>query len=432
MPQSRIQLPNGCSRSAISVTPQNWKSLKKCSAPWRIHYRFYDPTRPAPKQVKIMTMNKFKDIGQRKHATELEIDTLEQILAAGYNPFLRKVIEVREVKYEIDAHTLFIPALRGALARVALEEKTRKEINNYIIENVAKAALHLNYHTLFISEVKRKHIVFILDHLRQTLSKFTDNTFNHFRKYLRILFSELTEIEAVESNIINDIKVKPPMEKDEKVVLTNEQRRYINDLLLTQYPEFHRFLHIFFHSGARITELMKVKGADVELEAQRYKTVIKKGRKPRIVWRTIKNIAMPFWREAMEGCQPDDYVFSKGLQPGSTQITSKQITRRWFSLVKKKFVYTEGRKGGKGKYVDRVHIINGKEVIITADFYSLKHLNTSETIDHLELQAPAAEATKLAAEHNAHTSTAMVVQIYDVKQQKRKHDRVKRVNNPFA
>jgi hypothetical protein len=35
---------NGCSRSDISVTPQNWKTKKaSLKYPWKIHYRFYDP-----------------------------------------------------------------------------------------------------------------------------------------------------------------------------------------------------------------------------------------------------------------------------------------------------------------------------------------------------------------------------------------------------
>lgn len=61
---------------------------------------------------------------------------------------------------------------------------------------------------------------------------------------------------------------------------------------------------------------------------------------------------------------------------------------------------------------------------ITADLYSLKYSNTSEVVDLLDEQA--------AADLNAHTSTAMVVNIYDVKQKDRNHSRLKEVNNTFV
>jgi integrase len=411
MSKNRILLPNGCSRTELAVMPKNWKVAKKIKGPWRIHYRFYDPTQAKPKQVNIKAMNKHKDIEDRKAAVDLLIETEAQLLASGYNPFLKQTITVRENKYDIEPYTLFIPALYAALERLPMEEKTKKEIKSYIIGTVSKAARHLNYHMMFISEVRRKHIIYILDHIRQTNKAFSDNTFNHFRKYLRILFAELTEIDATESNIINDIKVKQ-YEHAEREVLTDAQRKAVNEMLIEKHPAFHRFLHIFFHSGARVTELMKVRGADVDLQNQRYKMTVKKGRKHRTMWRTIKNIALPYWMAALDNCAPGDYVFSRGLTPGTYAIRPDQITKRWYRLV----------KNGKD--------LNGKPFGIEADFYSLKHLNTTETIDHLEGQA--SDATKLAAEHNAHTSAAMVVQIYDVKHKEREHNKVKKVNNPFA
>jgi hypothetical protein len=70
----------------------------------------------------------------------------------------------------------------------------------------------------------------------------------------------------------------------------------------------------------------------------------------------------------------------------------------------------------------RLHV---KEALkIPIDFYSLKHLNTAEVVDALDEAA--------AAKLNAHTSTAMVVSIYDVKQKDRQHNRLKDVGNNFV
>ena len=92
-----------------------------------------------------------------------------------------------------------------------------------------------------------------------------------------ILYSELCELEAVESNPVRDIKKKKVV-KHIRQVLTPEERVKVNQHLQTNYPEFHRFLHIFFHSGARISELLRLKESDVELASQRYKLIVQKGR----------------------------------------------------------------------------------------------------------------------------------------------------------
>ena len=82
----------------------------------------------------------------------------------------------------------------------------------------------------------------------------------------------------------------------------------------------------------------------------------------------------------MKDCGPEDYVFSKGLKPGSGQIRADQITRRWRRHVKGKV-----EKGGLG---------------VTADFYSLKHLNLDETaavLDSKDASAMASHNTAIQA-----------------------------------
>lgn len=92
-------------------------------------------------------------------------------------------------------------------------------------------------------------------------------------------------------------------------------------------------------------------------------------------------------------------MFSKGLVPGPTAISYKQITRRWERHVK-------------------------DELGITADFYAFKHHNSTETSD--------AHGQEAAAAQNSHTSTAMVRKIYDVNDQVRNHGYLKQVGNSFS
>lgn len=403
----RILLPNNCSCSELSVIPKNYKQVKKIAGPWRIHYRFYDPSQPKPIQVSIKAMNKFTELAERKQSVAVLIDNELQMLKGGWNPFYKKVVSKREEKYDIEQTTMFIPALKKALQRIKIEPAYRKHIERYIIPNTEKAAIHLGYNLMFVSEVKRKHIIFILDYLSETNTRFSDNTFNRFRTDLKILFKELVRIEAIEYNPIDEDFPLKRVQAKERKVLSMSERKFINDLLEEKYPSFHRYLHIFFHSGARSSELLKVRGEDVDLSNQRYRVTIKKGKNYRTTWKVIKDIALPFWVEAMKDCKPDQYVFSKGLKPGVEPIQSYQIHKRWTRLIKNKEFEIEGKK-----------------TKIEATFYSLKFSNTSEIVDHLNEEA--------AAELNSHQNTGMVVKIYDTRQEKRQADKLKKVNNPFA
>lgn len=240
-----------------------------------------------------------------------------------------------------------------------------------------------------------------------------DNQYNHFRSYLGILFSKLKKQEILEYNPIDNIDVRDTTPEDpelrEKKVLTDAQRLQINDYTKEKTPEFNRLIHIFFHSGARRKEMVRVQGKHVDLPRQRFKVLVKKRKKWTWVWKTIKDIVLQYWTEAMDGCGPEDYVFSKGLKPGPKPIRPEQITRRWLRHVKKALGFSDN------------------------DFYHLKRLHTTEIMDMLSQQIEQEEeAAQVAAEHNSHTTTAMVVNIYDANKAKREHKNIRKVGNGFV
>ena len=91
----------------------------------------------------------------------------------------------------------------------------------------------------------------------------------------------------------------------------------------------------------------------------------------------------------------------------------------------------------KAPKLDPIVTKEGKVIIrgglgIDIDFYSLKHLHTTEVMDILENNTiPDQDAVKEIAEHNSHTSGAMVVKIYDIKNEGRSHKKVKSIMNAF-
>lgn len=460
---------NGCYRSEIKVTPANWRTTKaSVKVPWRIHYRFYDPEfKDHPKLKKgkqglIRGMNHVNTLEERQAITKKLIDDEKNLLdSLGFNPITEiymapaEPAEIQPVEQEeITSETGLIKALRLALKCISpdpendksgIDEDTVTDMNS-VLKYFERSAIKLIKAALPLKDVQRRDITQILDNCKNlTVTKvinkkvlvndkwkvekemkfgkmapvkveisipkiWTENQFNHYRKYLLILYSELERQEVVEYNPIEKIPVKDTAPEDpdssQRKFLELQLRKEIDMSLRINYPEFHRLVNIFFHSGARRKEIMKVQGRHVDLPGQRFKVLVNKGKK-RWVWKPIKDIALPFWVEALKGCGPEDYVFSIGLTPGLKPINAKQVTRRWNEHIKKKLG-------------------------IDKNFYWLKHTHTTEIRTELEKVIPEQQALQQVADHNSHTSGAMVVKIYDVDNDKREHKKVKGIKNSFA
>jgi hypothetical protein len=107
------------------------------------------------------------------------------------------------------------------------------------------------------------------------MPKFSNNRYNLYRAYLLMLFNELVEQEAVTGNPVRDIGKRTVIQKM-KDILAPDERLAVDEHLKETFPKFHAFVHLFFHSGGRKTELFQLKPHMVDLVNQRYRCVIKK------------------------------------------------------------------------------------------------------------------------------------------------------------
>jgi integrase len=358
-----VELPHGARRSEFKVFPTTWnkKMSFDASVHWYVTYRYYS-AEDEIKQVHIRGMNKLIEWQARRDSTVKLIKEEEAELKNGYNPLKKKRIAPVNTNFVIDPDTPFFDALKKV--KLTVGKRTSDEIRK-MLPHIKKAAQALDLIDLSISEVRKRHIKAILDN-----RQLTPSMFNHYRSYLQMLFKELSEMEAVEHNVVKDISIKK-ITKKIRETLKLESRIEVDNHLKAKQPRFHNFMHLFFHSGARESELYRLKGKDVDLQNQSFKVMVMKSGKPKEVLKPIKDIALEYWQFAMLSCGPEDFVFARGLKPGKVAVSSTQISRRWNRHVKKKLG-------------------------ITSDFYALKHLNTTEVVTLLNAE----DAAKL----NSHTS----------------------------
>lgn len=402
-------LANSCSCSQLSVTPKTWKrhnaSVKKS---WSIHYRFFDPLfldkYPYGYQRQVRGMNEFKNLKDRQEVTQLLIDNELRLLKdCQYNPITGNFSEPPEeppIDYIIDPQTKLLPALEKALTRLDIVEEFRKDIESNL-HFIKPAVEQLRLDKMAIKDIKRRHIVMLLDQTGRNKNTWTASTYNRYRRNLSCIFRELVTIEAIEHNPIDEYLPTKKGTKKIKELLTDEEITLINLTLPAKNYNFWRFIHIFCNSGARTPELMKVKAKHVDLDKQIVKYTIKKGKSIREVIRPIKNDVLYLWEQLIiETAQfgSDSFLFSDDLEPGIKAIRNDQIKRRWRYWIQIKLGINKTQ-------------------------YSLKYLNTDKM--------DASYGSRIAARLNEHAEE-MVTEHYAVNNKAREYEIIKRAPNSFA
>ncbi len=391
-----INLPNNCRRSAFIIHPKNWdKKDADITTTWYLKYRFYEEGKPV-KPVKIRCANDTKILAERQVFVHDAVKQLTEDLAAGYNPNLKDFTV--EHLGDITPDTLFFHALQYALDNAPFIPETKKEIE-WVLRNTKKAADACNYLHLSIGTIRRKHIKMILDKCKKLNPELSNNSYNVFRKYLYKLFKILKQYEAVELNPVDGIEklavispIRPSLSEGDEILL--------DKYLIKNYPSLRRFMHIFYQSGCRIKEIMRLQAKDVYLNRQEFKITTFKGRKYKEELKAINNDVLHLWQELMKGIKPNDYLFGEGLEPAATPIKAYQIHKRWNRLIK-------------------------KPLGIEADFYSLKHSKITAVNDK-------AKDSDLSKQLTGHSKNDVIAKVYDLNANQRRLDELKKIKTPFG
>lgn len=321
--------PDGARMGKILVYPSNWKSKSaSISVPWYIKYRLYYPG-SKPKQIVIKGMNRFSLLRDRQEETKR---LLKEIWTDVQLPPADKK----------NGGSLF-ELLILAATNIQVTDRTRADLFTCI-----RGLKKWNEDTLILSRSVLKQM------LENCYSNpnFTDKTYNHYRKYLSLLFSYLLEIEKVDVNYAKDLKSKQIVHLHRKI-LTDEEFTTISHHLYSADYEFWRFMYIFMYSGARISELLLVKSRDVDLTGQIFSITIIKGKYRRQCYKPIADCVLHLWKELKP--QSNKYLFN---------YSNDNVVKKWHKLVK-------------------------SQLSIEADFYSLKHYFLTKVAQKLGMSVAA-------------------------------------------
>lgn len=426
-----VLLNNGCHRSEIKVTPSNWHTpidkapAKLITKKWKIYYRYYDPVfKDDPEKwgmmIQVRGMNDIKDLAKRQAATRILIEgELERLDKKLFNPITGKYHVVTERIEDIIPSTPFIQALEKAAALITCVPRMMEDII-CVIKKIESAAaklfdqtLHKPYLILKISQVSRKHIVYIFEQCKKDNPGFSVHRQNRYRSYLMMLYKQLVKVEAVEHNPINDIPVEKGTVKKVKKLFTPTEMFLINTNLKAWEYNFWRYTRIFHRSGSRTSEMLRLKTENVSLESQEFVVLVKKGRHYVEQVRPIPIDILPLWIDVMDHSKPGQFVFSEYFQPGAKQIDKTWVERRWYKYV---MGYPEEYKDGAQRRENCLYI--------PKTFYLLKSQNTDAIAEAIDLEHAAAA--------DGHTNTTTTKNHYAVGEERRMLEKLKRTEIPFS
>lgn len=392
----------GCKFSTPFASPKNWKtttsnaSLKK---DWFVQCEFYDPERGTMQFRR--RINRIKSLRGRKEAITLLLNEIPKLLLErGYNPITKSymVVENQQRKdIRLDGTMRLDDAIELSVTLAGYTGDTLKDVKS-IIKYFLASARQLKYDHLPVNSIIGVHVDIIMENLIKYVRKLSDKRYNKYLVYLHRLFGVLKKKGIIKVNPLEEYEKKKTFIEPRKTLSLSERAK-IDKHLKLNYPSFWLFVQLFFHSGCREVELLRVKYEDVDLDNLKLRVLVLKGTNPKHVYLPIKKIAVDLWSKALINAKKGDYIFSQGLIPGPHKIRRDQITRRWREHVKKK-------------------------LNIDADIYSLKHSNLTEISER--------RSVKEAAKAAGHTTTTMVKKHYDVNYKEREMNGVRTMTNEFA
>ena len=404
----RTELRNGCSRTEVYFSPENYRKLRNNSdlqKDWFVECRFHDPKfkdkYPNGFQFRKRT-NCFQTITERKAAMEIYKNDMEILLdKQNYNPITKVFMQCEggELYRGMD----FKSAIETARLKLSGGEKHLRDVK-IALNRFVKGIDELNYAFLNVSDIKIWHIKNTLDYL-----KISPSYYNKFRQYLSDIFKVFLEYGCVDSNPVRDISKKKINPKVRELISMNKLI-YIDKFLKEKHYSFYRYRQIFYYSGSRTAELLRIQRKHVNLDKQEFLLQIRKGAYYNWVTKPINDAALNYWKELCDiSTSPEDFIFSKKLVPGSVPNSPAQITKRWNTHVKN----NKDIKDDEGNIIE-----------VAEDFYSFKYMFLDK-LDEIQHEGKGSDfnLAQTAASHTSNNTTG----IYTVNRKRREVEFLKHV-----
>lgn len=289
-------------------------------------YVYYYVINPATEKLvrKKHKLNHIKKISERrKYANEL-INTINNKLYAGWNPFLEESAP-RGLTKLTAALDLFLRSKKKEL-----RSDSFRSYNSFVscLKHWLVSTGRLNLNTASFNKMDAREY---MDHLENDKT-LKSKTMNNYLGFNRSVFAWLLEHQYCVENHFLDIKKKATSEK-ERIVIPEKVRNEIKEYLQVKDYDYWIVCLLVFHALIRPKEIANLKPLAFNLDNQTIfiSGQFSKNKKDRVI--TIPNALLPALRNwNFNGAAVDQYIFSENFSPGNKPINARRFSKKWDAL----------------------------------------------------------------------------------------------------
>lgn len=385
---------------------------------WFVYFEVTNPQTGECQRKQFRSgINYWPDAADRQKAGEALVKHWEKKLKAGWHPVWKVLVGVPESL----ATMTFAKALQFSLSKYKASKGTKRAYTT-AVTYVIKAATALQIAGLPAAQIRRQHIMLILDYCTTKLG-WSNAAHNKNLGYLHAVLEKLITWEVIEFNPSQKIELLPVAETQKFIPYTQEEKEAIQEHLFIHHYAFYVYLMVIYHTGIRPKEVLALRIQDVDLAKKRITIVPdldeenSKTKKIRLI--PLNDHLLPFLRELqLHSFDKSFFVFgspygpngNRGLgsepghvtgasrpdyfRPSTTRIKRDTATKLWKKIVWKglgieKYQYAMKHTGGDDKILAGMDMDALKELyghsskFMTEKYASkIKELRAKHIVEH--------------------------------------------------
>lgn len=253
------------------------------------------------------------------------IENIDNKLLNGFNPFESESLGFTKVVDVLDK----ILEIKATYTKPRTVQTYRSYINNF------KKWIYLNnYESLIVEAFNYQKAREFADYL-MTVRKVNNRTYNNYLEHLRTIFNELVTREYIIRNPFKKIPFLPESERN-VFAYSKDELQMLKDHFPKNAPEIWLVCQFVFYCAIRPAELVRLKVKHIDLENDRILIPAEISKTKR---QDVINIPSAFMndlrRVKLNKLNPDYYLFSKNLLPGTVQIAPTRLAEKFKIEAKK-------------------------------------------------------------------------------------------------
>ncbi|WP_421801746.1 tyrosine-type recombinase/integrase [Flagellimonas sp.] len=303
---------------------------------WEVVFYALDPSTQKLK-IKRHRVRKLKSISERRKLGKRMVFEVNNRLAKGWNPFIKKGEENAFTKLKV-ASKIFVSRIEKQVENGDLRQDTLRSYKSYL-KNLLKYCVDIGEPEMFCIKFNQDFIEMFVDHIYYDRDN-SARTRNNYLNFLKTFSEWMVKKKFISKNPtegINPIKEN----KKKRTIIANSDLKRIFDHLRRKDRGYLVCCMICYYCLIRRTEMTKLKVSDVFIKNSiiHIPAEVSKNKKAKAV--TVPSPLIQKLAVHISRSNDSDYLFSNGFEPGPIALDPKKVSDLWAKIRKELNLPTE-------------------------------------------------------------------------------------------